>query len=200
MKIAEKEELKNYIETFLKKQDEELVCTSRVLDTLATEIIDSGNTDLQAEAEKLLSKESVMEYIREHIPYTAKVPFEVKNNVQSYFEEHLKNYTPVEICRISNHPEDHYLYAVIARHNNGDYACWTSWNHSTESMNFGHYGLSDREAAFSIVQDKFNDISGEIEKYGPEKTVTAMDSSCNTKDIREDASLEHCAQRKRHRR
>lgn len=177
-----KEEMRNYIQNFLKQYDEELICTSRVLDSLATTVIkmiDSGQIiNAQVEVNELLVKDSIINFIKQRIPLVEKVSIEVQESVKAYFAEYLKNFTPVEICRASNHPEDKNLYAVIAKQMNGEeYACWTSWHQGRESMNYGHYGLQDREIAFSIIKDNFNDISDELEKYGPEKSLITVSAS-----------------------
>ncbi len=178
-----KEEMRYNIQNFLKQYDAEMICTSRVLDSLATTVIkmiDSGQImDVQIEVGELLVKDSIINFIKQRIPLVDKVSVEVQNSVKAYFEEHLKDFIPIEICRASNYPEDDCLYAVIAKQSNGEYACWTSWHQGRESMNYGHYGLPDKEIAFSIIKDNFNDISDEIEKYGPEKSLVAVDSSEN---------------------
>lgn len=178
-----KEDMRDYIQNFFKQYDAELICTSRVLDSLATTVIkmiDSGQiADPQVEVNELLVKDSIINFIKQRIPLVEKVSIDVQESVKVYFEEHLKNFTPMEICRASNHPEDDSLYAVIAKQSNGEYACWTSWHQGRESMNYGHYGLPDREIAFSIIRDNFNDISDEIKKYGPEKSLVTVDTTEN---------------------
>ncbi len=178
-----KEDMRDYIQNFFKQYDAELICTSRVLDSLATTVIkmiDSGQiVDPQVEVNELLVKDSIINFIKQRIPLVEKVSIDVQESVKAYFEEHLKNFTPMEICRASNHPEDNNLYAVIAKQSNGEYACWTSWHQGRESMNYGHYGLPDREIAFSIIRDNFNDISDEIRKYGPEKSLVTVDTTEN---------------------
>lgn len=177
------EDMKNYIQHFFKKHEPELICTSRVLDSLATTVkkmIDSGQiSNPQVDVNELLVKDSIMNFVKERIPVIEQVSDKVQESVKAYFEEYLKGFTPIEICRASNHPEDSNLYAVIAQKSNGEYACWTSWHQGRESMNYGHYGLSDREAAFSIIKDNFNDISDELRKYGPEKSLVKLDVSEN---------------------
>lgn len=178
-----KEDMKDYIQNFLKKNNPELICTSRVLDSLATTVlkmVDSGQiVNAHTEVNELLQKDSIINFIMQRIPLVDKVSNDVQESVKLYFEEHLKDFTPIEICRASNHPEDNNLYAVIAKKSNGEYACWTSWHQGRESMNYGHYGLPDKEIAFSIIKDNFNDISDEIMKYGPEKSLVAVVTSEN---------------------
>lgn len=90
------------------------------------------------------------------------VPENVKNDVLDYLEEHFKDqfgtskYELAYIGRASDHPEDHYLYQVVARNiSNGIYDCWTSWNQSTKSLNHGHYGFYDFVEAKSVLNDLY---------------------------------------------
>lgn len=87
---------------------------------------------------------------------------EVLTNVLNYFSENLPHFSVVEIRRASEHPDDSYLYMVIAKRKEnpfpgimGDYSCWTSWNESTQSLNYGHYGLKTLQDAREICQEKF---------------------------------------------
>ena len=90
----------------------------------------------------------------------------VEVNVQEYFKEHLPNYTVEEVSRHSNHPEDHYLYHVIAKNQNNEYACWTSWNETTQSLNFGHYGLESLEAAQAVSDEYYYNAIPAKKKLG----------------------------------
>lgn len=87
------------------------------------------------------------------------VPNHVIENVKNYLKENLPKYTVVEVTRHSNHPDDHNLYHVIAKSQSpiwGDtYACWTSWNDSTQSLNFGHYNLESLEIAQAVSNEYY---------------------------------------------
>ena len=89
--------------------------------------------------------------------YSATVSLEVWENVKKYFAEHLKQYQLVDVMRASKHPDDHYLYMVIARKRDkkatGPWACWTCWNETTQSLNFGHYGIDKYDDAVKICLD-----------------------------------------------
>lgn len=61
--------------------------------------------------------------------YSATVSLEVWENVKKYFAEHLKQYQLVDVMRASKHPDDHYLYMVIAR------------KRDKKAMDLGHVGL-----------------------------------------------------------
>lgn len=60
-------------------------------------------------------------------------------------------------------------------HQDGTYACWTSWNDSTKSLNHGHYRLNSLKGAEKIVKDNFYDITDEPEKYGFENTIKSFE-------------------------
>ncbi len=188
-----KEDVRSYIKNFFKQYDEELMCTSRVLDSLATTVIkmiDSGQLDDSQDTVKdLLTRDAIINFIKQRAPLVDKVSDEVKNSVKAYFEENLKNFTPIAICRASNHPEDSNLYAVIARQADGKYACWTSWQQARETMNYGHYSLPDKEAALSIVKDNFNDISDEMEKYGPDQSLVTVNLAENVEKQNNEKSV-----------
>lgn len=83
-------------------------------------------------------------------------------NILEYFDnkEHgLSNYTPVCVMRASEHPDDAYLYHIIAKRNDGKYACWTSWNESTQSLNFGHYDLESEDEALAILDEHYHRLT-----------------------------------------
>lgn len=67
---------------------------------------------------------------------------EVREHIRHYFKVNLPNYTVLEIRQKSTHPDDGFLYMVSAGKDDSTYAVWTCWNESTQSLNFGHYGLS----------------------------------------------------------
>jgi hypothetical protein len=57
------------------------------------------------------------------------------------------------------------LYSVLAQHNNGEFACWTNWNESTQSLNHGHTGIANIENALGILQKHFCDITDDPEHF-----------------------------------
>jgi hypothetical protein len=72
--------------------------------------------------------------------------------LQAYFDEHLPQYE-IEAVEQKRHPEDWYLFCVVARHRSrGDYAVSTSWKTSTGSLNHGHYDI-DRDTAYSNMEE-----------------------------------------------
>lgn len=96
------------------------------------------------------------------------VPQEVKENVKRYLEENNLGEL-VDVMRHSDNPKDDYLYHVIARkpntnkyfHNGEwDYRCWTSWNETTKSLNFGHYSIETEEEARKICDEYFYKMTG----------------------------------------
>ena len=99
----------------------------------------------------------------------APVSEEVKENVKKYLEENNLGEL-VDVMRASDHPEDHYLYHVIAKKfnekkyfHNGDwnYSIFTSWNETTQCLNFGHYNLESIERALEIHAEFFHRIEGQ---------------------------------------
>ncbi len=81
----------------------------------------------------------------------------VREHVELYFNEHLKQYTVQEIRKKSTHPDDGHLYMVSARHDKGTFGVWTNWNESIQSLNHGHYNLisvDDCERLFEEYQRK----------------------------------------------
>ena len=77
------------------------------------------------------------------------------------------NCKPILICRLTNHPEDEYLYAVIGQYTNsnpfGEYCVWTAnTSRSTDKADlfYGHYGVSFK-SAIQIVDEKIRDLNKE---------------------------------------
>lgn len=77
------------------------------------------------------------------------------------------NCKPVLICRLTNHPDDEYLYAVIGQYTNphpfGEYCVWTA-NTSRDAeradLFYGHYGVCFK-SAIQIVDEKIRDLNKE---------------------------------------
>lgn len=83
------------------------------------------------------------------ITTTLNVPEQVRKNVDKYFAEGhgLANYEPIAVGQYRGHGEAEYIYVVLARQlRGGKWAVWTSWNESTQSLNFGHYDLTEQQA------------------------------------------------------
>ena len=101
------------------------------------------------------------------------VPQEVKEHVKQYLSKEVENGNDlgelIDVMRASEHPEDHYLYHVITRKpntrklfHNGEwnYSCFTCWNETTQSLNFGHYHLESEEEARESLAKHLHKISG----------------------------------------
>lgn len=77
------------------------------------------------------------------------VPETVRSGVDSCL---VKNgYSPVFTCRLSEHPDDYYLFLVIAKYegtNEYQKGAYTSWlyNASVSGLYEGHYDLNLKEA------------------------------------------------------
>lgn len=75
--------------------------------------------------------------------------------LNKYLSEHLGNYSLEVMTRLSSYPDDYYLFIVKAlNRNTNKYAVWTSWNTTTESLNHGHYNLTNDEADEIIKEFK----------------------------------------------
>lgn len=73
--------------------------------------------------------------------------------LNKYLAKHLDTYVLNKVTRLSSHPDDDYLYIVKALNvNTLKYAVWTSWNTTTESLNYGHYDLTEEQAE-SVIQE-----------------------------------------------
>lgn len=83
------------------------------------------------------------------------VPSKVVENVKEYLSKNLPAYTLENVLRKSDHPDDDYLYMVIAKHVDGSYAVWTSWNETSQCLNFGHYALIDVMAAYEVCVEYY---------------------------------------------
>ena len=85
------------------------------------------------------------------------VPMEVYDRVRKYLAKHLPNYKLIDVIRASNHPEDRYLYMVIAQAiwlpdwkiatGIGTWAFWTCWNDTDQSLYYGHYDYKTYDEA-----------------------------------------------------
>lgn len=78
--------------------------------------------------------------------YQTTIPEDVRKNI----EKEVKNVSPFyEVRNIIRyaHPDDNYLYKVVAENVSlENYTYWGCFNTSTNSLNFGHYGLALEEA------------------------------------------------------
>lgn len=79
---------------------------------------------------------------------------EVVRRVEQYFEEHLPQYTVMEVRRKSYYTEDDYLYMVSAVKKDGSsFAFWSSYNDSRQTMNCGHYNLPSLEVCAKLMTE-----------------------------------------------
>ena len=97
------------------------------------------------------------------------VPESVKENVKNYLEKNNLGEL-VSVMRASDHPDDNYLFHVIAKKpnvkktfHNGDwnYSIWTCWNDTCKGLNYGHYNLDSVERALEIHAEFFHRIEGQ---------------------------------------
>lgn len=170
------------IELFLSRDDSlysDYIITPRIVKRFTSAIVDmirEGKLDDTVDSiKKTLSAEISVAFVQSRQPYLEPVSDEVVEDLKKYFKDNLSSFDPVSVMRKSNMMDDSYLYCVIAKKsegmNVGTYSCWTGWNESTQSLNYGHYGLPDYESAFAVILENFNDITDDIVRFGPGKTL-----------------------------
>lgn len=81
--------------------------------------------------------------------YYENVPVRIIKKVERALPEGHKL---LNVIRHSNHPEDYYLYRVLAMIDESAYTVWTCFNDTTDGLNFGHYGL-DYPTALDVLWD-----------------------------------------------
>lgn len=93
------------------------------------------------------------------------LPAEVTEKIAKATEE--LNCKPILICRLTNHPEDEYLFAVIGQYTKpnpfGEYCVWTANTHRGDEkadLYYGSYGVSFKNA-LKIVDEKITDWNKE---------------------------------------
>ena len=180
------DDVKEYIKQYFKETKPGIIITKRIEDKLGQHILNalSDLSDMSKERftnamTDFLSGEGVMSFILERQPVVAPASEEVKSSIKNYFSSELSGYKPIAVYRKSNHPEDSNLYMVAARNEEGVFACWTNFNTKTESLNYGHYNLTDLPSCNHILEEYFNDITDEPEKYGMKSTMAYFDNQEN---------------------
>ena len=79
---------------------------------------------------------------------------EVSKDVIKYFKEFLPEYEVKMVTHYREHPDDYYLYEVIAECiSNGTYACWSCWNQITQSLNYGHYAYQTQDECIRELKE-----------------------------------------------
>lgn len=138
-----------------------------------TELIDKAYLFMPGDKDELEKEQKLMLALRTNDDI-------VMLRVRNYFSEHLQNFCVIRVFRYSNHPEDHYLYmviskkAVIGKH---EYAVHSCWNDTTNSLNFGTYGIDSYEKALELCKEKFHDVYN----IKPERFIATVDSVDYTK-------------------
>lgn len=162
----------------LEKLYPDYVISPRISEIIYKQIFDEYNgvpIDISTNNVELcnfLKRDKVDKFIADRQPHISTIPEEVIENIVSYFDNGLSIYTPVQVCRKSNHKSDDYLYSVIAENiKDNSYACWSTYNNSTRVLNHGHYGLADKNEALDIIRDTFFDVTDDIEHFGPEQSL-----------------------------
>lgn len=78
---------------------------------------------------------------------------DVRKHIETYFKQHLPQYTVLKIRKKSYHPDDSHLWMVSAQKSDGTYAVWTGWNEHTRNLNYGHYNLKSIEECEVIFKE-----------------------------------------------
>lgn len=171
------DDIKKIVREYYAENDELIICTKRIEDRLAQtffNLMGSGVIEKTKEAviEKL-GNEKTLDFLRERQPNVSMIDQDVIDDIRKYFTDNSISYiVPVYVSRASNHPEDSNLYFIIGYNtNDGTYACWSSWNETRGSLNYGHYSISSLSDAKDILQEQFNDITDEPDKYGMEQSM-----------------------------
>lgn len=171
------------IDDFFNEKGKDIIVTRRVKDGLCSVIDkkislgDINNSTFEQDVYEFLSQKKTIDFVLRNQPNVSKVGPEVKESIIQYFEKELPKYQVRNIYRKSNSPEDYYLYSVVAEKQDGTYACWTSFNSETCSLNHGHYDINSREEAVECLKEYFYDSTGEMEKYGMEESGITLDQS-----------------------
>ncbi len=161
---------------FYKENSPEFVITKRIQEGIGN-LISKHESKGEEYIHNILANEKMKNYIRQRQPLSGEIPDIVVSHVEEYFSKHLPEYKGVEIYRKSNHPDDSYLYEVVAKRSDNssffgegsEYVCFTSWNEKTQSLNHGHYNV-DYEKAIAIAKENYNDISGNDERFSIENS------------------------------
>jgi hypothetical protein len=167
--------LQAYIEDYYNQKHPEFIITARIRERISAVIMNNKNIGnvpkelLEKEITDFLERNNTLKFVKERQPELSLIPIDVVDHVCEYFKQELKNYKVLSVYRKSNYPNDSFIYSVLAQHKNGEYACWTIWNESIQSLNHGHMGIPTMENAMRILKENFNDITGDLEKYGLER-------------------------------
>ena len=71
----------------------------------------------------------------------------VKAHIKKEIDRQFPSYELVNAWRKNNIADDNYLFSVLAHDRKSNkYTVWTAWNESSQSLNHGHYMLTEQEA------------------------------------------------------
>lgn len=192
------ERLEDFIKDYYKNTHEDLEITKIICERIA-DIMKKNESYLlvpkdvlERKVVEFLDKENTIRFIRERQPLVSPVSNEVVDNITDYLKNKMPSCELNYVCRKSNHPEDSYLYSIVAKKND-EYICFTSWNETTKSLNHGHYGLKNRDAALEILKANFFDITGEPERFG--FTLSSRDVSAENEKQQHMQEQEEVAKR-----
>lgn len=82
-----------------------------------------------------------------------KVTQKVKDNILKYFKENLNQYQVEDIVQYSEHPDDDYLFMVVAKKvDSQSWSWWSCWNNTSLSLTYGHYDYLSQEACYEEMR------------------------------------------------
>lgn len=185
------EEISLKLKKYYKEHNPELIITKRISEKICPIILEginnasvqNMNTDkVDAAVNDFLASDRIMDFVKSRQPNLRPITDDVIANIHKYFQEELQSYKVISVFRKSNHVDDDYLYMVIARMVNNQYACWSSWNQSREVLNHGHYCIDTMENCEAILENQFNDITDEVSKYGMYACRRDLEDTKRTED------------------
>ena len=174
------DEIKNRVADGLEKNySEEFRITPRIINSFSTAdkvFIEKGQIKEKVEdIDRLIGFDISKEFVKNRQPLVSKVSSDVLYDVYDYFRGDMPDVEVYSVARASNHPDDTNLYSVVGRDKrDGEFMCWTSWNESTKSLNYGHYGYKDYNACHHIIAEHFNDITDDVVRYGPDASIVML--------------------------
>lgn len=170
------DEIREVIQEHFTREHPDFILTKRIMEKLTPIVIDGlekaplnmSMEEAKPSIDRFLEQNKVINFVKERQPFTEPIPENVINDVKKYFKDFMQNYSILHIYRRSNHPEDRYLYSITAKDTKGEYACWSSWNQSLNSLNHGHYNISSEQECIDLLKSMFTDLTDETDKYGME--------------------------------
>lgn len=84
----------------------------------------------------------------------------VKENISRGLSRAMPGHVLVNAWRKNNYDDDRHLFVVLAQNSRtSDYVVWTAWNEYTQSLNHGHYALSESDVNEVLSEHLYSDSS-----------------------------------------